>query len=164
MTPEDRKAFEAFVLETLPKGLKAVEWALAHGYRIHKSCVYGYMKKIKVLDDMRRCADASASLVADADSGDLVDATRRLMRQRLFETLYAGVKKGEFAAKDIKDLTAAEKNIVQREEIDLAIRETERKRLKEETAEQMKTLKDKSQAGGTITDADLEEVGKKIFG
>ena len=167
MTTEDRTAFDAFLIARRPTVDEATEWSQAKGYTIPRSCIYGYM----AAQSMRACAEASAAMVVAANENNpeaLGTAARLLVKQRVFEGLQAGVENKEFSLGDVKDAAAALKSAAQSEAVEAAIRANERKLAKEEAAEAaekaLRELQAKSGQRKTITDEDIAEVRKAVFG
>jgi len=161
MATEDRTAFDAFLIARRPTVDEATEWSQAKGYTIPRSCVYGYM----AAQSMRACAEASAAMVVAANENNpkaLKEAARLLMTQRVFECLQAGVEDGEFSPGDVKDAAYALKAINQSEAIEVAIREDERKRAKEEAAEAVAKASEAVKAGASgaaVVDAIKKAMG-----
>ena len=169
LSAEDRKAFDSFLEDERPTIPEAHEWVIAHGYQeVSRSAVYGYMVSAEGrLNDLRSISEGVNAWIGVArDSGAvgfteaaLMDLASKLM-QMLSEMKQDG-KDPDILLK----ISLALSNVTRSGQMLAALRAAERKQAREEAAEAMqKALRGKVGQKRSITDADIAEVTKEVFG
>jgi hypothetical protein len=117
---------------------------------------------------VKAASETSASLIeavmGKTDTGDVQAGNRRLIVTLLQESLLKGAAEGEIKLGDIYKASRTMESVANTELRDQQIKENERKRLAAIAAEEMKKLQATAAKKGTITDEEIAEAGKTIFG
>jgi hypothetical protein len=150
--PKDREAFDTFVLERLPTVDEATEFLQAKGYRIHRSCVYGYMAALKVKAASETSASLIEAVMGKTDTGDVQAANRRLIVTAVQEALLAGAAEGQLQLADVYKAARTMKSVADTERVELAIREEERRIAREKQEAAVAVGEQAAKGGASATD------------
>jgi hypothetical protein len=170
MTPEDRKSFDDFLRDRRPTVDEAWEFVVGLGYTgVSRSAVYGYMVSNEdQLNDLRSAAEGAkawADVAKESGAVAFNEAALANLSQRFMQMIFDMGKAGEVDPKAMIDTALGLQRLSRSNATLTSIRETERKRAREEAAEAVtKALQGKVASKKAITDDDIAEVRKAVFG
>ncbi len=156
----DLAALEEFAREPARTVDQVHEWMLAKGLTLARSSAGTWLRNFLIRDQFKDASDAAKNLVESLkDKGvvDLADATTTLICQKNFEFLIRARQDGEISAKELREIAAGNKNVVQTK----GLIETVKEEMQIRFDQQMATVQKKATG---ITAEDIAEARKAIFG